>query len=131
MENDYIEALGSPPERGVAIPDTGSRTHFETGAVRDAMQGKGMPSMIPTSAIKSMAKRFGDGATKYGPDNWKKGIPTSRYCDAAYRHLMACRDRKIDEDHFGAVLWNMACWLWTLEQIKYGNLPQELDDITE
>ena len=90
MENDYIEALGSPPQGGVAIPDTGSRTHFETGAVRDAMQGKGMPSMIPTSAIKSMAKRFEDGATKYGPDNWKKGIPTSRYCDAAYRHLMAC-----------------------------------------
>jgi len=49
------------------LPDTGSRTAFDTGAVRDSMQGKGLPSMIPTCAIMAMAKRFEDGATKYGP----------------------------------------------------------------
>jgi hypothetical protein len=42
---------------------------------------------------------------------------------------MACRDGKTDEDHFGAVLWNMACWLETKRLIKIGKLPQELDDL--
>jgi len=111
------------------LPDSGARTAFETGAVRDSMEGKGFPSMIPTCAIMAMAKRFEDGATKYGADNWRKGIPTSRYCDSAYRHLMQCRDGDTTEDHFGAVLWNMACWLWTQNKINKGELPKELDDI--
>jgi len=111
------------------LPDSGSRTAFDTGAVRDAMKGKGIPSMIPTCAIMAMARRFEDGATKYGADNWRKGIPLSRYCDAAYRHLMQCRDNDFSEDHFGAVMWNMACWLWTLNKIDAGELPAELDDI--
>tara|TARA_R100001163_G_C5054958_1_gene191465 strand:+ start:1383 stop:1733 length:351 start_codon:yes stop_codon:yes gene_type:complete len=111
------------------LPDSGARTAFDTGAVRDSMKGKGFPSMIPTCAIMSMARRFEDGATKYGPDNWRKGIPLSRYCDAAYRHLMQCRDNDQTEDHFGAVLWNMSCWLWTKKQIEKGNLPKELNDI--
>jgi len=111
------------------LPDSGDRTAFDTGAVRDAMKGKGIPSMIPTEAIMAMARRFEDGASKYGADNWRKGIPTSRYCDATYRHLMQCRDNDQSEDHFGAVMWNMACWLWTRNKIKAGELPAELDDI--
>jgi hypothetical protein len=116
-------------EENKTLPDSGDRTAFDTGAVRDAMKGKGIPSMIPTCAIMAMARRFEDGATKYGPDNWRKGIPLSRYCDAAYRHLMQCRDNDFSEDHFGAVMWNMACWLWTLNKIDAGELPAELDDI--
>jgi hypothetical protein len=47
----------------------------------------------------------------------------------AYRHLMQCRDNDTTEDHFGAVLWNMACWLWTLKAIEDNKLPPELNDI--
>lgn len=119
----------NPREDNEKLPDSGDRTAFDTGAVRDAMKGKGIPSMIPTCAIMAMAKRFEDGAAKYGADNWRKGIPISRYCDAAYRHLMQCRDNDYSEDHFGAVMWNMACWLWTLNKIDSGELPEELDDI--
>ncbi len=111
------------------LPDSGARTAFDTGAVRDSMEGKGIPSMIPTCAIKAMARRFEDGASKYGKDNWKKGIPLSRYCDAAFRHLMACKDGETDEDHFGAVLWNMACWLETKRMISTKQLPTELNDL--
>jgi hypothetical protein len=111
------------------LPDSGSRTNFSTGAVRDAMEGKGLPSMIPTCALMSLAKRFEDGASKYGPDNWKKGIPLSRYYDAASRHLWALRDGKTDEDHFGAVLWNIACWQKTKRMIDSHLLPQELNDL--
>ena len=40
------------------IPDTGERTNFVTGAVRDAMQGKGCPSLLPIEALRSASKRF-------------------------------------------------------------------------
>ena len=65
------------------LPDSGDRTAFNTGAVRDAMKGKGIPSMIPTEAIYAIARRFEDGATKYGADNWRKGIP---YLDIVTQH---------------------------------------------
>lgn len=111
------------------LPSSGSMTNFKTGAVRDAMHGKGFPSLIPTCSLKSLAKRFEDGATKYGRDNWQKGIPISRYYDSANRHLWALRDGQVDEDHFGAVLWNIACWQKTKEMIASGILPEELNDI--
>ena len=59
------------------------------------------------------------------------GIPLSRYYDASHRHLWSLMEGKIDEDHFGAVLWNIACWQKTKNMIDRGLLPQELDDLTQ
>ena len=112
------------------LPDSGSRSEFTTGAVRDAMNGKGLPSLIPPEAIRRLACRFEDGATKYGRDNWQKGIPLSRYHDAIVRHTLAAAEGEREEDHLGAVLWNAAAWIWTEDQIRDGLLPGELDDRT-
>ena len=57
------------------LPDSGARSEFATGAVRDASIGKGYFAMIPPEAETRIARRFEDGARKYGPDNWRKGIP--------------------------------------------------------
>lgn len=112
------------------LPDSGERSEFSTGAVRDAMSGKGLPSLIPPAAIRRLAKRFEDGAAKYGRDNWQKGIPLSRYNDAIIRHTLAAAEGQTDEDHLGAVLWNAAAWIWTLDEIAAGRLPIELSDLT-
>jgi len=111
------------------LPDSGERTAFTTGAVRDASLGKGIPSMIPPTAIRRMGKRFEDGASKYGAGNWMKGIPLSRYQDAIMRHTLAAAEGQTDEDHIGAILWNAAAWAWTEEAISSGALPKELDDL--
>ena len=55
------------------LPDTGKRSQFSTGAVRDASEGKGIPSLIPIDALRAVSKRFEDGATKYGRNNGNKG----------------------------------------------------------
>lgn len=112
-----------------SLPDSGARTSFATGAVRDAMEGKGMPHLIPPIAIRKIALRFEEGARKYGLSNWTKGIPLSRYQDAITRHTLAWAEGKTDEDHLGAVGWNFAAAAWTEEQIHLGNLPAELDDL--
>jgi hypothetical protein len=112
-----------------ALPDSGARTNFETGAVRDAMPGKGLPSAIPPIAIRKIAQRFEDGALKYSRNNWMKGIPLSRYQDAIIRHTLAWAEGDATEDHLGAVGWNMAAAAWTEQAIKDGKLPSELDDL--
>ena len=120
-----IEFPNSKPQ---ALPDSGDRTNFDTGAVRDAMSGKGLPSFIPPEAIRRCAQRFEDGAAKYGLHNWMKGIPLSRYQDAITRHTLAAAEGQTDEDHLGAVLWNAAAWVWTQDEIEAGRLPASLDD---
>lgn len=112
-----------------AIPDTGARTSFATGAVRDASIGKGLPHCIPPVAIRKLAVRFEAGAEKYKLHNWMAGIPLSRFVDAIMRHTMAHAEGKTDEDHMGAMLWNCAAMAWTEEAIADGRLPAELDDL--
>lgn len=112
------------------LPDSGERTEFDTGAVRDAMSGKGLPSLLPIDAMRKASKRFEAGAIKYGRNNWQKGIPLSRYVDALYRHLWQFIENESSEDHAGAIVWNAMCLVQTKEWIDQGKLPKELDDIT-
>ena len=113
----------------VTLPDSGKRSEFDTGAVRDAMEGKGMPSLLPIAALRAASKRFEDGANKYGRDNWTKGIPLSRYIDSLYRHLWQFIEGDESEDHAGAIVWNAMCLVQTEKWIKNGKLPKSLDDI--
>lgn len=113
----------------IPLPDTGDRSEFNTGAVRDASKGKGIPSAIPTRALVKLAKRFEDGAAKYERDNWKQGIPLSRYVDSLYRHLWAFMDGDRTEDHLGAIIWNAVCLSETDDMIYEGELSNDLDDI--
>lgn len=111
------------------VKDSGERQKFLTGAVRDTQRGKGTPHLLPTHALYRLAKHFENGAVKYSPNNWRKGIPLSRYMDSAFRHWCAILDGAKDEDHAASVLWNMACFIETAHMIETGKLSKELDDI--
>src|SRR5687768_4597319 len=111
------------------LPDSGYRSEFATGAVRDASVGKGLPCQIPPIAIRKLAWLYEKGGEKYGMGNWRKGIPISRFYDSMCRHLLAVAEGKEDEDHIAAVLWNAAGYAWTEDQIKLGTLPRELNDM--
>lgn len=111
------------------LPDSGERSNFNTGAVRDTMRGKGLPCLIPVSALRAVAKRFEDGAEKYGRDNWKKGIPVSRYIDSINRHLWQFIEGDPAEDHLSAVIWNAMCLYDTKKKIDKGDLPKDLYDL--
>lgn len=113
------------------IPDTGARSEFETGAVRDAMEGKGIPSLIPSWPLYLASLRFEEGAKKYGRDNWRRGIPLSRYLDGFERHKRKWLEGWEDEDHEGAMIWNILCLLQTTHMIRRGLLPMSLDDLPE
>jgi hypothetical protein len=112
-----------------AIKDSGDRTQFESGAVRDMHEGKGRMDLLPWSAIMEVSKHCENGANKYGEHNVDKGIPTSSLCDSAARHLAKYLEGWTDEPHLVAAAWNL---LWAIQmEIKKPevvNTPWRGDD---
>uniref|UniRef100_A0A6M3LI19 dATP/dGTP diphosphohydrolase N-terminal domain-containing protein n=1 Tax=viral metagenome TaxID=1070528 RepID=A0A6M3LI19_9ZZZZ len=115
--NDYI------------IKDSGERTEFQTGAVRDIQVDKGRFDLLPLLTIIDLAKHYQKGALKYSDRNWEKGIPISRFCDSAMRHLFQFILGLKDENHLIASIWNLVGAYETLKRIDEGVLPKELDDL--
>lgn len=114
---------------GYQIKDSGARQEFNTGAVRDIQEGKGRFDLLPTRALRRLAKHFEKGAAKYAARNWEKGMPLSRFLDSALRHTMAYMEGSDDEDHIVAAAWNLMCALDTESRCLEGKLPEILLDI--
>lgn len=95
------------------IKDSGERTTFASGAVRDMHRGKGRFDLLPWNAIHQVAVHCEDGAEKYGERNADKGIPQHSLIDSAFRHLKRYVCGETDEPHLRAAAWNI---LFALEQ---------------
>lgn len=104
---------GNPPEDSPTIKDSGDRTQFESGAVRDMHTGKGRYDLLPMCVIDRLAKHYEAGALKYGDRNWEKGIPAHSFADSAMRHFDKYMDGQRDEDHLIAAIWNLCGLAWT------------------
>lgn len=105
------------------IKDSGERTEFNTGAVRDMHEGKGRFDLLPWFAIHEVAKHCENGARKYGERNVDKGIPQHSFVDSGIRHLVKYIHNETDENHLVAACWNL---LWALEQ---ETTHKELNDL--
>ena len=101
----------------------------ETGALRSVTHGKGRFDLLSFFAIRRLALHMQNGLTKYDERNWEKGIPLSRFIDAAMRHLYMATSGMDDEDHMAAAFWNIHGFIHTQEMIDMGKLPKELDDM--
>lgn len=146
------------------IKDSGDRTKFASGAVRDMRAGKGRFDVMPLEVVGNyicesidgtdpfvwaiaeflksnsttylysaihhfetmvwnnpytmlldVAIHYEEGAKKYGPDNWRKSIPTWCYIDSAVRHYIKWRRGDNDEPHNRAIIWNLLCCIWEVD----------------
>ena len=95
-----------------AIKDSGERTEFSTGAVRDMHVGKGRMDLLPWAAILEVSKHCEAGALKYGEHNVDKGIPVHSLMDSGMRHAAKHVIGEFDENHLVAACWN---FLWALQ----------------
>lgn len=89
------------------IRDSGERTEFSTGAVRDMHTGKGDMVSIPAESLLRLSRHYEQGAIKYTRFNFRKGIPVSSFIDSAVRHLMKYECGCDDEDHLAAAAFNV------------------------
>ena len=86
------------------IKDSGDRTEFTTGAVRDMHEGKGRCDLLPMCVLLRLARHYENGCKKYGDRNWEKGIPAHSFADSAMRHIFKYMDGQRDEDHLIAAI---------------------------
>ena len=98
------------------IKDSGDRTEFSTGAVRDMHEGKGRFDLLPMCVLIRLARHYENGSIKYGDRNGVKGIPCLSFADSAMRHLVKSMDGLTDEDHLIAAIWNLCGLAWTEEK---------------
>lgn len=111
IEYNDVEKIG---DRTIEqnIKDSGERTEFATGAVRDMHIGKGRMDLLPWKAIMQVSKHCENGAIKYGEHNVDRGIPAHSLIDSGMRHAAKFIAGETDEDHLVAAVWN---FLWLLE----------------
>lgn len=95
--------------------DSGKRVEYPTGALRDTNEGKPRYDLIAHEALDRLAALMARGAEKYGDNNWKRGIPTERFYESAFRHLMQWRSGDESEDHLAAVLFNISGIMYNQE----------------
>ena len=118
VHRDSMACSGFAPKDCVipAIQDSGERTQFETGAVRDMHEGKGRFDLLPWEAIWEVAKHCEEGAKKYGERNCEKGIPIHSLLDSGIRHLAKYMMGFKDEPHLRAAAWNILYALYMEEK---------------
>lgn len=65
-------------------------------------QGKLRWSLVPQGVMSQYVKVLEYGAAKYAPDNWQR-VPqaTTRYYDAAMRHISAWWEGEMDDPETG------------------------------
>jgi hypothetical protein len=111
------------------IKDSGKRTKFKTGAVRDLQTGKGRFDLVPPATLRALAIHYEKGCLKYGDRNWELGISIHTFLNSAERHLLQVIDGRPDENHLIAAIWNLFCAYETILRMQEGRLPKELYDL--
>ena len=77
---------------------------YENGGKRERIRER--YDLLPARAIKLVAIAMGEGAIKYGDENWK-GLPESNLVNHALRHIMEYMSGDRDEPHLSHAAANL------------------------
>lgn len=83
-------------------------------------------SLVPKSVLEYIAKAFMFGKTKYGKDNWKKGMEWTRIYAALLRHLTSWNDKEdLDAESKLSHLSHAAACLSMLIEFESKNIGED------
>lgn len=119
----------SGPWNVVGMLDSGKRETFETGAVRDSADGKPRPDLFSPFAMERIGLWLEQGARKYEPRNWEKGMGYERVTASLHRHLMKYMENDTSEDHLAAIAVNASFLMHYDAMIERGVLPESLNNL--
>jgi hypothetical protein len=111
------------------LKDSGARTTYCTGALKEPSTGRGRYDLLPTEALRRDALHYERGAEKYSPRNWERGIAFSACFCSLLRHAFQWLAGDRSEDHLAAVRWHAAAIMTYEAGIACGKLPAELNDL--
>jgi hypothetical protein len=93
------------------VKDSGERTAFESGMVRDTASGKTDYTLIVDGPmLERWAVHLTKGAAKYAKRNWMQAngpAELERFMESAMRHFLQWFRGETDEDHASAVFFNV------------------------
>ena len=87
---------------------------FDTGAKRGATVAGQADDVYPRFdlispwALLRLARTYGEGAAKHGPNNWRKGMPGSDLMNRVLGHCLAYLRGDHTEDHLAHAMWGIA-----------------------
>jgi len=91
--------------------DPDERITSPTGAVRQVATARGEKAVhyetISPTFLKSLAETLGEGAEKYGNENWRLGLSWRETMRHLLGHLYAFLDGDTSEDHLGHAAANL------------------------
>jgi hypothetical protein len=96
---------------------------FSTGAVRSNDADEERWDLISPTGLRAIAKTCAEGAKKYKPWNWEKGMEVSGILNHCIRHIYLWLDGDRTEDHLGHAGWNILAAIHSLE--KWPELNKE------
>ena len=73
--------------------------------------------LIPADEIATIAKVLGQGAIKYGDDNWK-GLPTWTHLNHALQHIFAYLANDKSDDHLSHAATRLIFAMWSDKKDK-------------
>lgn len=80
-----------------------STTTLQTGAVRSSDRDLCRYDLVPYRAMRRIAMTFREGAAKYEPGNWEKGMPIDVSMNHLLAHAFAYLAGDRSEDHLGHI----------------------------
>lgn len=107
---------------------TATMQEFPTGAHRSKATGKGRYDLASPWAEARVARVREAGADLYGDRNWEKGMPLSRFVDAAKRHIEQHLMGDRSEDHLAQARWNLDAAMHIETGVGVKFYPQALCD---
>lgn len=92
-----------------------SKVRYQTGAVRSSDAELTRYDLITPIGLAAVAAACAEGAERYGPFNWEKGMPASDLINHALRHIYMFLSGNRDEDHLGHAAWNLLGAIHSME----------------
>lgn len=127
--------MGSEKLLEFITKDSGERTEFASGMVRDVTTGKSNPLLaFDGPMFLRWVGLLTRGAVKYAKRNWMKASGEEeyeRFRESAVRHFFQWLNGDTDEDHAAAVFFNINGAEYVKEKMKKPTAAEEQSELNK
>lgn len=103
----HLSPIEEAKRKAATIPTGEPMKHFPTGAVRGTDCDDTRFDLISPIGLRRLAETYAEGAEKYGPDQWKKGLPASDLLNHSIAHIYKWLSGDRSEDHLPHAVWGL------------------------